>query len=104
MNYFSSNIRYLRKLNKLTQEEMGQKLNKSDTTIGFWENGKRSPTVYDTFQVCDYFKIDFHTLVETDMETKEPNDENEMILLQLYRRLTPDQQNAIIKTMETMVK
>lgn len=102
-NFFATNLLYLRKKKKYTQAELARQLGKGESTIGCWENGIRQPTVADTIQVCKYFNLDIVDLISTDLNTDSTN-ENEKELLRLYRRLTPDQQNAIIKTMETMVK
>ena len=44
---FSKNIIYLRKKYKLTQEELGKKLNVSRQTISKWEKGEVVPDSYN---------------------------------------------------------
>lgn len=104
-NYFADNIRYLRKVHKLTQRQMGLKLGKSSTAIAGWEQGVRTPIVKDTMEICKAFNIDFNDLIYTDLSMHPEvvdNHLNEMI--DLYKRLSADQQTAIINTMKAMVK
>ena len=59
---FGDNLAYLRKLNRLSQQDVAQLVNKSDATISFWENGKREPTVQDVYILSVYFRVDIETL------------------------------------------
>ena len=104
-NYFSENVKYLRKRNKLTQKELGEKLGKAPTAISGWELGTRQPIVRDTIEVCKYFKVDFDDLMYTDLSL---HTDNSVFLWKemsdLFGRLTEEQQSAIISTMKAMVK
>ena len=84
---------------------MGLKLGKSSTAIAGWEQGVRTPIVKDTMEICKAFNIDFNDLIYTDLSMHPEvvdNHLNEMI--DLYKRLSADQQTAIINTMKAMVK
>ena len=105
MNYFATNVRYLRKINKLTQEEMGKKLGKSLSTISAWEVGTRQPIVKDTIEICKAFRVDLDDLLYADLsENPSLVDSNLNKIIELYKQLTTVQQEAIISTMEAMVR
>lgn len=103
-NYFADNIRYLRKIHKLTQKEMGKKLNKSSTAIAGWEQGVRTPIVKDTMEICKAFNVDFNDLIYTDLSAN-PDLVNSRLneMTDLFKLLNADQQDAIITTMKAMV-
>lgn len=66
-NYFSSNIKYLRKIHNLTQKQLAERLHKTPNAVSNWEQGIRSPIVADIISICNYFSIDFTDLMETDL-------------------------------------
>ncbi|MDD3206734.1 MAG: helix-turn-helix transcriptional regulator [Lachnospiraceae bacterium] len=53
----SSNIAYYRKLNKLTQKELGEKLGVKSTTVSNWEQGANAPDMEILFDLCKLFNI-----------------------------------------------
>lgn len=69
-NFFSTNLKYLRQVNKLTQEELGKKLDKDYSTIGKWEKGQRSPIMYDVLRIVELFNISLEDLIYKDMRKK----------------------------------
>lgn len=104
MNYFADNLRYLRKLNNLTQDQLATMLNKSRKTVSAWEQGTRSPIVNDLMLVSNYFKVDIADLYDTDLaKTSMIADETESDLLTLYRSLNTEQKTAILNMMKSMI-
>ena len=59
---FGENLAYLRKINKLTQQDVAKMVNKTDATVSFWEKGKREPTVQDVYILSVFFRVDIETL------------------------------------------
>lgn len=104
MNYFSNNLRYLRKLNGLTQDELAIVLGKSRKTISAWELGTRSPIVNDLVLVSNHFKVDIVDLFDKDLAVAGiAPDSSESDLLSLYRSLNAEQKSAILTMMKSMV-
>ena len=68
ISFFSQNLKYLRKLKKLSQEDLGRIFGKSSSTIGGWETGYSYPDYATTFEICDYFGVGIGDLVEFDLE------------------------------------
>ena len=68
MNFFGSNIRYLRKQRNMTQDELADILGyKSFTTIQKWESGLSEPNLKILKQIADIFKVDIDKLAKVDL-------------------------------------
>ena len=65
-----NNIRDLRKLNKLTQYDLAEKLNYSNKTISRWEAGEIIPDVQTLNKICELFKIPLSQIFEPDIINK----------------------------------
>ncbi len=50
-------IRDLRKENKMTQTELGKKLNLTKVSISCYENGSRLPSLETLYKICDIFGV-----------------------------------------------
>lgn len=62
MNLMGKNIRYFRELNKLTQQQLAEKLNISDKTISSWEIGRSEPKmgmIEKMSKIFGCYKTDF---------------------------------------------
>lgn len=68
--FISSNIRYLRKINKKKQSDLANHFNKSITAISYWENGDREPTAVDIGNIAEYFGINVNELLFEDLRIK----------------------------------
>lgn len=51
------NIRVLRKKNKLSQEQLAEKVNVSRQTVAKWENGEALPDIYKCQLLSDIFQV-----------------------------------------------
>lgn len=104
-NYFSSNVKYLRKLQGLTQNDLADKLGKSRKTISAWEAGRRSPIVADLMEVSAFFNVDIVDLFDVDLSIPPQArtiDESELIML--FSKLTAEQQSAVMTTIKSMIQ
>ena len=73
-NYFASNIKHLRKVNRLTRKDLAVKLGKTANAISNWEQGIRQPTVNDMVVIANYFNIDIMDLYEEDLTVPNATD------------------------------
>ena len=64
----AENLIELRKLNKLTQLELAEKLNYSDKAISKWERGESLPDVEILCQIADLYGVTLDYLVTKDHE------------------------------------
>ncbi len=70
-------IKQIRKENKMTQVEFGEKIGVKGNTITNYENGLRNPTDAVVLSICREFDINEHWLRtgEGEMHTKDSQDE-----------------------------
>lgn len=66
-----TNIRNLRKLNGLTQEELAKKINYSNKAISRWESGEVIPDVETINNMCEVFNVPISTMFEENIAPKE---------------------------------
>lgn len=65
----SHNLTSLRKLNKLTQEEIAEKLNVSRQAVAKWESGATTPDIANCIGLAQLYKISIDDLVSYSEET-----------------------------------
>src|SRR5450755_3228917 len=70
MSLFSKNLRLLRKKGNYKQEEIAALFNKQANTIGNWENGKSEPNLAELQKLSEYFSVDAHELLNSDLESQ----------------------------------
>ncbi len=63
MDYLGENLKYLRKTNGLTQEELAGKLNIKRSAIGAYEEGRATPKISVLQQLASLFRISIDNLV-----------------------------------------
>ena len=63
MSKFSDKLKELRNSNKLTQQELSQKLGVSKSTISMYENGNRTPDFETLEAIADLFNISIDSLI-----------------------------------------
>ena len=67
---FKDNLRYLRKVNKMSQDTLAEKLGyKSFTTVQKWEDGSAFPRVYTLKKIAEIFDIDLDHLLNLNIRT-----------------------------------
>ena len=65
-----TNIKDLRKANKLTQSELAEKLNYSNKAISRWESGEVIPDVLTLNKICEVFNIPLSQIFEPNVTEK----------------------------------
>lgn len=66
-----TNIQYLRKLNRLTQEQFAEKMNISRQTVSRWEADEVTPELDKLVELCSMFSCKLDELVRENMSFKE---------------------------------
>ena len=92
-NTMKDMIRFLRKRNGLSQEELAKRLNISRTALAGYEQGIRRPSYEVLETIADYFDVSISTLlgVDTDYLT-----EDEIALIQTYRDASETHKKVIL--------
>jgi transcriptional regulator with XRE-family HTH domain len=78
------NIRKFRKLNKLTQEELANKLGVSDKTISSWEIDRTEPDIGTIQKLASYFGCEVSDLVGEPEEKYYFNDDVRELAQELF--------------------
>ena len=65
-----NNIKELRKINKLTQFDLADKLNYSNKTISRWESGEIIPDVQTINKLSEIFEVPISKMFEPDISTR----------------------------------
>ena len=60
----AKNISELRQLNKLTQAELGEKINYSDKAVSKWERGESLPDAFVLKRIANIFQVSVDYLLE----------------------------------------
>lgn len=66
---FGNKLKEIRKLNKLTQEEMGKKLLLEQSTYSRYESGLSKPNMDIVNRVVESFGVTLNSLMQTDDKT-----------------------------------
>jgi transcriptional regulator with XRE-family HTH domain len=106
MNYLSTNIKYLRLSNKLTQDELSKIVGKSRVLISQWESDEREITTEDVIKLSDYFNIPMDKLVGNDLRFASDNkiSQSEILFNKNKEYLTESDWNIINTIVEQRKK
>lgn len=61
MNYLGTRLKYLRKLDNVTQQQLATALGIAKSTISMYENGQREPDFETLEAISDFFNVDIRT-------------------------------------------
>ena len=61
MTYLGSRLKYLRKSENLTQQELATALGIAKSTVSMYENGQREPDFETLEAISDYFNVNMNT-------------------------------------------
>lgn len=65
--YIAKNLQYLRKRDKITQEDLAEKLNVSRQSVSKWETGEAYPETEKLLAICDLFNVSLDGLMRADL-------------------------------------
>ena len=68
MKTFGENLKYYRKLDKISQKEFANKLDTTQQRVSEWECDKIEPSLYNIVKILKVFEITFEELVDGIME------------------------------------
>ena len=64
MNTFGENLKYFRRLNKISQKAFAEKLNTTQQRVSEWECDKVEPSLYNIIKILGVFEITFEELTD----------------------------------------
>lgn len=71
---FSENLQHLRKKERMTQEQLAERLDVSRQAVSKWESAQSYPEMDKILQLCEMFHCDINTLVQGDVTESEKED------------------------------
>lgn len=97
-----SNIRCLRKRNKLTQRELGEKLGLKHNTVADYESGANKPSISSLITMSKLFDVTIDELVDNQREDIISNEWRELVLDLIDRGYDPDKVREVIKLVDKL--
>ena len=61
---FGERLRAFRKQQKLTQKQLGQRINIANATISSWEDGAKVPNILSIINLCEAFDLSLDDLLD----------------------------------------
>lgn len=77
MTDYGTKIAELRNANKMTQAQLGEKLNVTSQAVSKWENGLSEPDIESIRKICEIFNITFDEFFGAESRTAESKQETE---------------------------
>ena len=99
MYYLGDQIRKIREEQKVSQEELAERLDISTITIHRIENGIRQPSVETLFRFSDTMNVPLPVLFPIRMQNNGTGD-----LAAVYGKLSPANQKIVCETLNTLMK
>jgi transcriptional regulator with XRE-family HTH domain len=97
MKTFGNIIRDLRKQKGITQKELAQSLQLSESTIGMYERNERQPDYNTLIRIADYFNVSTDFLLGRDFNVKEERNNKELDQWLNDIKLAPSQKREELK-------
>ena len=83
---FGDNLQNLRKLKKMSQEKLAEKVDVSRQSISKWERGESYPTMNNIITLCEIFHCNINELVQESLIDINSLDEEIKIKLKSKRK------------------
>ena len=64
MKTFGENLKYFRKLNKISQKDFADRLKTTQQRVSEWECDKVEPSLYNIIKILNIFEITFEELTD----------------------------------------
>lgn len=97
MKQFGENLRRLREHHTMTQDALGKLLNVSQSTIAYYESGKKQPSLETLIVIADYFEVSIDSLLNRIHSAKSTYEisKNDLDLLQKINTLSDTDRKEI---------
>lgn len=98
------NIKYYRQINKLSQRELGEKLNVTFQTISSWEKNRTEPKMGHIEQMARIFGCNKSDLIYIENKDSVPKFvPGTTEIIDLYSRASEDQRQAVLNLLRSFV-
>ena len=101
MTYLGTRLKYLRKVENVTQQQLAVALGIAKSTVSMYENGQREPDFETLEAISDYFNVDIRTFFQNNEVTPSASNQIELSpgedkLLSFYRDLNAEGQEKLL--------
>lgn len=104
-NFFGKNIKYLRKIKRISQQELADKLKINRSTISRYEADIMDPTIENVIEVSNVLGVTVADMVGKDIQNEDLCvDELEELFIQNIGLLTEDDRDTIRFIIEKRMK
>ena len=104
---FADMLCFLRKRDRLSQQELAEKLGVSKSLISMYENDSRKPSFEMLESIADFFNVNLATLAGQEEISQDsapgPQTEEERRFMEMYKALSPERRQAVSELMKTML-
>lgn len=87
MVFFSKNLKYLRQLSKLSQEELALNTGLNRGNIASYENGSAEPKLENLMKIANFFNTSITSLLGTDLQLSDQMTEDDTTHNEVFRQL-----------------
>ncbi len=95
-HFFSSNLKHLRKEQKLTQEDLAIKLGLTRPKIGSYEEGRAEPNLSSLLEISSFFSVEVEEIIGSDLKTGNPREKSKSQSLKILPILVDENNNERI--------
>ena len=101
---FSYRLKQLREKAGLTQDELAKKLNLTQSTIAYYENGKKMPTLENAMIIAKLFNVTLDYLLGLSADEKEKISKQQKKITSTADKFSEDMNNLSPKSQEELKK
>ena len=106
MNRFSERLRYLRKINGVTQAELSRYLGYGYTAVSNYENAEHQPDYNTLMKIAEYFNVSADYLLgntDNPQSIRADMDSQLSEALQIYTKLPSDKKKLALKLLKSLM-
>lgn len=101
---FGDNLRRLRKLRKLSQEDLADKMNVSRQSVSKWETGDAYPEMNNILELCKIFHCHINDLVNDSIIDIDSLDEDVKMNIVKFKKEQQNKMKGLSKALEIIAK
>lgn len=102
--YFKKNLKYLRKINNVSQQELSEKINIDRSTISKWETLDTEVPLNGAIDISNFFNINIVDFLETDLSKESSFNRLDNVLFSKTKELNDSEKEMIINIIDTIKK
>lgn len=103
--YLNKNLKYLRSVKKISQQDLADKIGIDRSTVSRIENNEIETTVDNAIKIADIFNVSLSDLLNKDLSSNEQsNSELDNILFSKTKELSDEDKQVILNVINAIKK